>query len=137
MRSMTQAQMVKVFVAEATDAMITEACLVMDHVAPGHKLKHGTQEGWFNCNTIEFDGVPVAVLWWYKTRNNAMFVEAVAQLHQSKQSVMPLIFQAVDILVKKNGFGFVDFQAVRLGMVMAGKDYGFKVTGVTMRKRYD
>lgn len=134
---MTEAAMLKVFVADATPEAITQGCLVMDTVAPGHKLKHGTQEGWFNCNTVQFDDVPVAIIWWYRTRNNAMYVEAVAQLHKSRKSVMPIIFEAVDSIAKKNKFAYVDFQAVRLGMVLSGRELGFKVTGVMMRKQYD
>lgn len=127
--------MLKVFIRDALPDALDAGCLVMSKVSPGQNFKQMTLEGHYQCNEIVLGGKTVAVIWWYKGRKGGMFIEAVASIGNNSVT-WDCILEAVDIIVMRNNFKFVDVEAVRLGMVCKLNQAGYKTTGVMMRRNY-
>lgn len=120
----------------ATPGEVTEAIAAFEALNPTLFRQRGSlnemvAEGWCEPITIQLEGIPHLVLFVSVSPDNGLWIH-VAQAIQN--SVLNLLFAAVDRIKEDRGLKYSRFTTCRRGLVEAALADGYTVDGVLMTK---
>ena len=100
-------------------------------IQPGW-LDYGTAEGWYRREMATVDHVPAFVIWWSRDCQNFIVINACVSISDVPQpAALALV---AELIAKREKCRGVILETVRPGLVRQSMRFGYKPTGIKMRK---
>ncbi len=95
-------------------------------------LKRLTLEGFLTAEQVTVDGVPAFVVFWSKTADDGIAINACQSLNAGVPAVAA--FVAADQIKQRERLQHIRFSSIRGGLLELGRQLGYQFETVVMRK---